>query len=171
MSKEEKKEDKKDKKVKKTDEAITTTAVESTPPSLEPDLKDDKSKSFKGNNKGKGKGKIKSKEKPIPKWDKAMSMSPDLRQQSNSSPIKFRYPTLVDPERGVITPSLLLRFTNIFPTGLPRSIFRDIWLNQQYVNLIKRMPNSFNKSDSVLSANYFSNYMRGLLNTSLYTYT
>uniref|UniRef100_A0A2V0RBF8 Uncharacterized protein n=1 Tax=viral metagenome TaxID=1070528 RepID=A0A2V0RBF8_9ZZZZ len=97
------------------------------------------------------------------RWDSKMSNTPNLHTQKADCAIKYRFPNLVDRNTGVITPSLLLRFVNIFPTGLPFSLFRDYWFNNEYVGKIERIACCYNGSDSDVDSEYMGNYFRGVL--------
>jgi hypothetical protein len=158
------------------DVVVDTTAMDSTDVAIvEESKKDDpdakrKRKRTKKDTKGKGFSPTK-KRKVEPKWDSKMSATPDLTKGSNSSPIKHRVPVLVDDKKGVVTPSLLLRFVNIFPCGIENSIFRDCWLNNEFVGKLDQMAMTYNGSDSKFSPEYLSNYFRGVIdNVGIYIY-
>lgn len=94
-------------------------------------------------------------------WDSAMSKLPDM--SNNACPgFRHREPSLVDQKTGVITPSLLLRFVNVFPTGIKHSIFHDFWFNNQFHGKLELMARCYNGSDSKITKNYLSNYFRGV---------
>uniref|UniRef100_A0A2V0RB71 Uncharacterized protein n=1 Tax=viral metagenome TaxID=1070528 RepID=A0A2V0RB71_9ZZZZ len=102
-------------------------------------------------------------------WDSTMSKTPDLRSQRSDNPIKYRFPNLVDKKTGVVTPSLLQRYVNIFPTGVDFSLVRDYWFNNEYIGKLEMMAICYNGSRSRVSADYIGNYFRGVLdNVAIY---
>lgn len=104
-------------------------------------------------------------------WDSKMSNSPDLQKQSADSPIKYRFPDLVDPDTGVVTPSLLNSYVNIFPCGTHFSLFYDYWFNNEYLDKLEKMAICYNGSDSPVNSEYISNYFRGVADTvGVYVY-